>query len=286
MFLFLLLITAGLGTAAWLAIEPRIKRKRRERWQNESFPSSWDRILTDRVAFYRWLPPGLRTRLQGLIQVFMHEKTFVGCNELVVTDEMRVIIAAHACLLVINRPRVPAEGLYDDLFSLLVYPSPFVVAETRAIGHGLVTEGRRVLSGQAWDSRRILLSWDDVQQAEFGGHNVVLHEFAHYLDMEDEVMDGAPGLNSKRAYQDWSRVFWNEFGQLRAAIYSGQPTIIDPYAATSPAEFFAVVTETFFQKPHELATAHAALYAQLQKYFRVDPTTWVPRPEPPIDGGA
>jgi Mlc titration factor MtfA (ptsG expression regulator) len=281
-FLFILLIAIGLGTAAWLAIEPRVKRKRRERWQREQFPDEWHRILLKRVAFYGWLPDTLRTRLQGLILIFAHEKKFVGCNGLVVTDEMRIIIAAHACLLVINRPRIPAAGLYDDLFSILVYPSQFVVNETRALGHGLIAEGRRVLAGQAWDSRRILLSWDAVEQAEFGRHNVVLHEFAHYLDMEDEVMDGAPGLGSARAYSDWSRVFWNEFVQLRAALYSGQPTIIDPYAATSPAEFFAVVTETFFQKPHELAMAHAPLYAQLQKYFRVDPTTWVPRPEPAV----
>ena len=280
MILFVLLIIIGLGTATWLTVEPRIKRKRRERWQREPFPENWDRMLLEHVAFYRWLPEPLRKRLQGLIQVFVREKTFVGCNDLVLTDEMRVIIAAHACLLVINRARVPAEGLYDDLFSILVYPSAFVVAETRALGHGLIAEGRRVLSGQAWNSRRILLSWDDVQQAEFGKHNVVLHEFTHYLDMEDEVMDGAPWLGSKGAYQDWSRVFWSEFGQLRAALYTGQPTVIDPYAATSPAEFFAVVTETFFQQPHQLAALHAPLYAQLQKYFRVDPTTWVPRPEP------
>jgi MtfA peptidase len=279
-FLFILLIAIGLGTATWLMVEPRIKRGRRERWQCEPFPESWHRILLERLAFYRWLPETLRTRLQGLIQVFLHEKTFVGCNDLIVTDEMRVIIAAHACLLVINRPRVPAQGLYDDLFSILVYPHAFIVSETRPLGHGLIAEGRRVLSGQAWESRRILLSWDDVQQAESGRHNVVLHEFAHYLDMEDEVMDGAPGLGSKRAYQDWSRVFWNEFGQLRAALYTGQPTVIDPYAATSPAEFFAVVTETFFQQPHQLAALHAPLYAQLQKYFRVDPTTWVPAPAP------
>jgi Mlc titration factor MtfA (ptsG expression regulator) len=278
-FLFILLIAAGIGIAGWLIVEPQVKRKRRERWQREAFPERWHRLLGEHVAFYRWLPETLRNRLQALVQVFVHEKTFVGCNGLTVTDEMRVIIAAHACLLVINRPRVPSAGLYEDLFSILVYPSPFIVAETKAIGHGLIAEGRRVLSGQAWDSRRILLSWDDVQQAELGGHNVVLHEFAHYLDMEDEVMDGAPGLGSKRAYQDWARVFWNEFGQLRAALYAGQPTLIDAYAATSPAEFFAVVTETFFQHPHELAVAHAPLYAQLQKYFRVDPTTWVPRPE-------
>ena len=146
--------------------------------------------LLEHVAFYRWLPEPLRKRLQGLIQVFVREKTFVGCNDLVLTDEMRVIIAAHACLLVINRARVPAEGLYDDLFSILVYPSAFVVAETHALGHGLIAEGRRVLSGQAWNSRRILLSWDDVQQAEFGKHNVVLHEFTHSLPRHGGRSDG------------------------------------------------------------------------------------------------
>ena len=162
----------------------------------------------------------------------------------------------------------------DDLFSILVYPTAFVVPHTHRDGHGVVTEGQRVLSGQAWDSRRIIVSWQDIEDGLATGHNVVLHEFAHYLDMEDETMDGAPGLGSLRAYHEWSSVFWAEYERLRAALGAGQPTFLDPYAASEPAEFFAVVTEAFFEKPRELEMQHAGLYEQLRRYYRVDPARW------------
>jgi Mlc titration factor MtfA (ptsG expression regulator) len=187
---------------------------------------------------------------------------------------MRVVIAANACLLVINRPGIPQRNLYDDLYSILVYPTAFIVPETFRHENGLVTTGHRVLSGQAWDSRRIILSWEDIEQASGSGHNVVLHEFAHYLDMEDETMDGAPGLASPDAYRQWSQTFWREFDRLREDLHNGLPTLIDPYAATAPAEFFAVVTEVFFQRPRELATMHASLYEQLRRYYRLDPAQW------------
>jgi Mlc titration factor MtfA (ptsG expression regulator) len=144
----------------------------------------------------------------------------------------------------------------------------------------VVQHGHRVLSGQAWDSRRIILSWEDIEQPPGSAHNVVMHEFAHYLDMEDETMDGAPGLPSSNAYREWSQTFWQEFRRLRQELSYGMPTVIDPYGATAPAEFFAVVTEVFFQRPHELAGAHPQLYAQLRKYYRLDPAQWTPAPPP------
>jgi MtfA peptidase len=220
------------------------------------------------------LPPQLRERLHALVRIFVGEKTFVGCNGLEVTQEMRVVVAAYACMLVVNRPDVPGSHFYDDLFSILVYPTPFIVPHTHRDGHGIVTEGHRVLSGQAWDSRRIIVSWQDIEDGLASGHNVVLHEFAHYLDMEDETMDGAPGLGSARAYREWSSVFWSEYERLRGELNSGQPTFLDPYAATEPAEFFAVVTEAFFEKPQELRAQHANLYEQLRRYYRVDPALW------------
>ena len=131
---------------------------------------------------------------------------------------MRVVIAAYACLLVVNRPDVPRSHFYDELYSMLVYPTPFIVAETHHHEDGVVSEDRRVLSGQAWDSRRIILSWQDIEESLAAGHNVVLHEFAHYLDMEDEMMDGAPGLGSGRAYQQWSEVFWDEYDRMCADV--------------------------------------------------------------------
>jgi Mlc titration factor MtfA (ptsG expression regulator) len=131
-----------------------------------------------------------------------------------------------------------------------------------------------VRSGQAWDAQRIILSWQDVVEATDAEHTVVLHEFALYLDMEDETLDGAPGLGSRRAYEEWSDVFWDEYERLCDEVDAGRETFLDPYAATEPAEFFAVVTEAFFQQPVELQREHAGLYEQLRRYYRIDPAAW------------
>jgi Mlc titration factor MtfA (ptsG expression regulator) len=270
----LLVVALALAVAAWFIGQPGWQRRRRLAQAAQPIPEHWRAWLESRTTFYRRLPGPLRERLHGLVNIFVREKTFVGCNGLAVTEEMRVVIAAYACLLVVNRPDVPRSHFYDDLYSVLVYPTPFVVPETRHVGAGIVSEGHRVLSGQAWDSRRIILSWQDVEASLAAGHNVVVHEFAHYLDMEDETMNGAPGLGSAHAYQRWSEVFWGEYDRLRANIGAGLPTFLDPYAATEPAEFFAVVTEAFFQQPRELEAQHAGLYEQLRYYYRVDPARW------------
>ena len=205
--LLLSLVAIPVGIAVWFVIgQDWWRRRRRAALARQPFPSHWQDWLRTRTSIYARVPPELRPRLQELIRIFVGEKTFVGCNGLTVTEEMRVVIAAYACLLVINRPDVPRSHFYDDLFSILVYPTAFVVPHTHRDGHGVVTEGHRVLSGQAWDSRRIIVSWQDIEEGSQTGHNVVLHEFAHYLDMEDETMDGAPGLGSARAYREWSSV--------------------------------------------------------------------------------
>jgi len=269
------LVAIAVGIAVWfVAGAAWWRRRRRAALARQAFPPQWQDWLRTRTSIYARVPPELSTRLHELIRIFVGEKAFVGCNGLTVTEEMRVVIAAYACLLVVNRPDVPRAHFYDDLFSILVYPTPFIVPHTMRDGHGLVTEGHRVLSGQAWDSRRIIVSWQDIEDGLTTGHNVVLHEFAHYLDMEDETMDGAPGLGSARAYREWSKVFWEEYDRLRAALSAGQPTFLDPYAASAPAEFFAVVTEAFFEKPRELEVQHAGLYEQLRRYYRVDPARW------------
>lgn len=271
---FILVLATVLAAIAWLIGQPLLRRRRRHALANQLFPRQWQVWLQHRTSIYGRVPPPLRERLHGLIQIFVREKIFVGCNGLAVIEEMRVVIAAYACLLVVNRPGVPGSHFYDDLYSILVYPTPFVVPESHHDEHGIVTEGHSVLSGQAWDSRRIILSWQDIEEPLATGHNVVLHEFAHYLDMEDETMDGAPGLGSASAYAQWSQVFWDEYDRLCDEVAAGRSTFLDPYAATEPAEFFAVVTEVFFEQPRELAAQHAGLYEQLSKYYRVDPARW------------
>jgi len=270
----LLLLGALLAGAGWFFGEPWWRQRRRLAMAAEPFPEEWRRWLQERTGLEQQLPPALLAQLHGLIRIFVREKNFVGCNGLAVTEEMRVVIAAYASLLLVNRSDVPRVHFYDELMSILVYPTAFIVRETQHLGHGIVTEGQRVLSGQAWDAQRIILSWQDIEEGMREGHNVVLHEFAHYLDMEDESMDGAPGLGSTRAYEQWSEVFWREYARLCDDIEAGRPTFLDPYAASEPAEFFAVVTETFYQQPRELEERHPGLYEQLRRYYRVDPARW------------
>jgi hypothetical protein len=273
--LLILLVAAALGAAIWLALQPWIRRRRRRKLAKSPITDEQIQRLSVRAPIYLRIPADLRSRLHPLIQIFIREKTFVGCNELVVTDEMRVVVAAYACLLVLNRPGVPRKHFYDDLFSVLIYPTAFLVPQAHHHDDGLVTESKDAASGEAWDSRRIILSWQDIKDGARGEHNVVLHEFAHYLDMEDETMDGAPGLGSARAYEQWSEVFWDEYDRLCEEVDAGRATFLDPYAASEPAEFFAVATETFFMQPRELQARHAALYAQLRMYYRLDPARWV-----------
>ncbi len=272
----ILAIAIATGALFWFLGVPWLRSRRRLALSRQPILPQWREWLSVGVPAYDRLPADMRKRLDGLVQVFVREKSFVGCNGLEVTDRMRVIIAGNACLLLVNRSDVPRRHLYDDLFSILIYPTPFIVPETFRDPAGLVSEGRRVLSGQAWDSRRIILSWEDVEDGPAAGHNVVLHEFAHYLDMEDETMDGAPGLASAAAFKEWSEVFWSEYNSLRISLGAGEATLLDPYAATAPAEFFAVATEAFFGQSLALQTQHPRLYQQLSKYYRLDPARWQP----------
>jgi Mlc titration factor MtfA (ptsG expression regulator) len=141
---------------------------------------------------------------------------------------------------------------------------------------GIVTEEERVLAGQAWDVRRIVLSWEDVTGRSGGedAYNVVIHEFAHYLDHEGGGLDGTPALGGRAEHARWAEIFQAEFDALRAAVDRGQPTLLDPYAAEDEAEFFAVASEAFFEAPGRLREGHPALYGQLRDYYRLDPAAW------------
>jgi MtfA peptidase len=277
---FALILTALVALAAALMLYPLVRRARRRSLARESLPDSWRAWLTAYVPPYQRMPAALRERLHELVRIFVHEKGFVGCNGLEVTEQMRVAIAGNAGLLLVNRSGVPAAHFYDDLRSILVYPTPFVVRETHHDDDGIVSESEDVLSGQAWDASRIILSWEDIETERDAGYNVVLHEFAHYLDLEDETMDGAPGLGSASAYAEWSRVFQEEFDRLEDDVDAGRETLLDPYAASEPAEFFAVATETFFEQAAELRLRHPGLYEQLQRYYRLDPASWMETTNP------
>jgi Mlc titration factor MtfA (ptsG expression regulator) len=264
---------AALAVVAVLLARPFWRAYRRRRLRALGIPEEWRAIIGHAMPMYWRMPAPLRQRLDGLVNQFLAEKDFVGCGGLEVTQEMRVGIAAQACLLVVNR----AAQVYDELFSVLIYPAAFVAPEVRHDFAGVVHERERVLSGQAWDTHRIILSWEDVQagaRAADDGYNVVFHEFAHYLDAEAGEVDGAPLLGDEEHYERWAEVMQEEFDRLRTAAARGAPTLLDPYGAESEGEFFAVATEVFFERAVDLRSDHPALYAELKNYYRLDPASW------------
>jgi len=260
----------AIGVLGWLIGAPLWRARRRAAVMAQPLPTTTLSVIDRNVPAVRHLPPELRARLESLMAVFIAEKEFIGCNGLVVTDEMRATIAAMACLLVLGR-----RGHYDQLHSVLVYPTPFWVEDEVEDEAGVVEKRRRVLSGEAWESSRIILSWEDVLEAARypgEGYNVALHEFAHYLDAE------GLGLGAgERTVAEWADELAAEFESLLDAVDRGEYTFLDPYAAEDEAEFFAVATEDFFERAAELRAAHPRLYSLLQEFYALDPAAWVER---------
>ena len=267
----LLVLTAAAAVIAWIVGGPVLAARRRAALRAGGLTDAERAILSRRVPLYRCVPTGLAERLDGLIGVFVAEKDFIGCGGLEVTAAMKLTIAAQACLLVLGRD----EHVYDELRSVLVYPSQFVVPQSWHDEDGVVTEEESVLAGQAWDVSRILLSWEDVTAGGRGdeAYNVVVHEFAHYLDHETGVSLDVAG----RADNGHAARLAREYEALCDAVDRGEEPFLDPYAAEDEAEFFAVASEAFIETPRELAAAHPDIYAALAKFYRLDPATW---PEP------
>jgi Mlc titration factor MtfA (ptsG expression regulator) len=269
----LVIVFVALLVVAWLVGEPFLVEYRRRKARETPFPAAWLEILHRRVPCFRRLPPDLRIQLKKHIQVFLAEKSFAGCDGFEVDDEVRVTIAAQACLLLLNRK----TGYYPNLRQILVYPGAFIVERLRPEPSGVLQEHRHVLSGESWTQGQVILSWEDAAQGAAiadDGHNVVIHEFAHQLDQEKGFANGAPILGGRDRYSSWSQVLAWEFAKLREQAYTQQPSLLNHYGATDPAEFFAVASEVFFEQPHQMATEHPALYGELRALYRVDPAGW------------
>lgn len=222
------------------------------------------------MLYYSLLSRNEQAELRKLIRVFLAEKRFEGCGGLEITDEIRVTIAAQACLLLLNRE----HDYYAGLHSVLVYPSSYRAPSKFVDEAGVVHEGHEGRLGEAWLRGAIILSWDEVRRdsGDFqDGRNVTLHEFAHQLDQQDGSFDGAPILEKLSHYRSWARVLLREYEALGEAADLGQQTLIDQYGATDPAEFFAVSTEAFFESPRALKEKHPELYSELKKFFHQDP---------------
>jgi len=249
-----------------------LKRRRRAGLRARTFPDRWVSILEANVPAYRRLPSELRAQLHGHIHVFLAEKRFEGCNGQEITDDVRVTIAGQASLLILNRD----TDYYPDLVTILVYPTVFYADVEEHDGH-VVSEFLEDRSGESWDLGVVILSWEDaVEYASTGraGYNVVLHEFAHQLDMENGEMDGMPKLPDRARRESWARVCRAAYDHFERAAASHRRTLIDAYGAGDPAEFFAVATESFFERPLALRREYAELYDEMARYYRVDPGAW------------
>lgn len=270
----LLLTVLTLAVLAAVFLPPAWRQYSRKKIQRQPFPSAWRQILKQRMPYFRALPSDLQLQLKKLIQVFVAEKQFVGCAGLVVTNEMKVTIAAQACLLLLNKP----AHYYPKLKQILIYPAAFVVPTQQSDNAGVVSETAQVRLGESWQTGQIVLSWlDTLKSAALcnDGHNLVIHEFAHQLDQLKGQATGAPLLQSREAYQQWASVLSAEFEHLQRQLAQGIPTLFDPYAATNPAEFFAVISEVFFEQPDLFVAQHPALYLQLKGFYALDPLSWI-----------
>lgn len=276
------LLAAGALVIGYFLGRDMLRRRRRLRLAAQPLPDEWPGILEHNVPLYRRLPRTLRAELHGHVNVFMSEHRFEGCGGMRITDLVRATIAAQACVLVLGRK----EGYRRTLGSVLVYPHAFVVSHRTPLG---VIEPQTRL-GESWRYGEVVLAWDEVPQGPedaSDGRNVVVHEFAHQLDHEDGFADGMPTLDRRSDYANWSRVLGARYEELRESVEAAQDeedagregpgrgaAVLDAYGATNPAEFFAVATEAFFEKPEELKAQLPDLYEQLQNYYKLDPAVW------------
>src|SRR2546421_4032911 len=248
-----------------------LKDRHRKRLKARPFPNEWLKIIKTNVAFFVRLSASDQAELLEHVQILLDEKRFEGCAGLEIDDEVRVTIAAQACLLLVHRK----TDYFPRLLTILVYPSTYSVQEQRPITAEIWEEGKHARLGEtARTMGSMVLAWDTVKSGAADpsdGKNVVLHEFAHQLDYENFAADGAPALATREQQMSWREVMRTEFASLRAAEATGIPTLLDIYGATNPAEFFAVSVEAFFERPSALRSSHPRLYSELQRYFHQNP---------------
>ncbi len=252
------------------------KRWRRRTVLERPFPEEWRAIIDENVSMIETLTLEERAELEKLMLVFLDEKRFEGANDLVVTDEMKVTIAAQACFLLLHRD----TDIYPELESIVLYPTAYKTKKLESLAAGVVIENEQLRLGESWHQGLVVLAWDAVRTGTMNasdGRNVVLHEFAHQLDQEDGVADGAPDLESRESRKSWAEVLGAEYADLREHVHVGKGGDIDDYGATNPAEFFAVVTEMFFEQSQRLKDSHPDLYDQFVSFYKQDPAS---RPVP------
>jgi len=270
----LLLAACVVAGAIWLSLRARRRRESdHARWTREGLAMRQRMIIERALPWYRRIPSTLRGRLDGCVRILIEEIPFEACGGLEeVTEEMRLVIATQASLLVVGRD----VGEFNKVRVVLVYPSSFSSPVEEMMGEvPLVDEDERV--GESWEEGAVIISWDAVLRGGFNhsdGLNVVAHEFAHQLDQVDGSTDGAPLLARASDYGSWSHVMKASYGRLREEVEKGGKSVLDEYGTESPAEFFPVATEAYFEKPHALFREDPGLFRELEKFYRIDPRIW------------
>jgi len=279
MTLFIVFSAIVLAAAAlWFGNRYRHARRLRELATHALDPRLLS-LLRAHMPLYDRLPLDLQQRLQGLVNVFLNDKNFFGSAGLEITDEMRLAVAGNACVLLLSRddPRFPGSR------TIILYPDTFVAHQATMDGN-VVHEGPSARHGESWRRGPVILSWADVLRGinnPDDGHNVVIHEFAHKLDEENGPVDGLPVLQQPADYAEWARVMTKEFAGLYQRVQRNRNRALDAYGSTSPPEFFAVASETFFERGKRLQSRLPQLYKLLQSYYGVDTANWIDRGDNP-----
>lgn len=241
------------------------------------FKEDWKAYLKENLPLYSRFPSELREKLHEKIGQFVATTFFEGCGGLELTNEIILTVSGQACALIVNHEGAP----YPNLKSVLIYPSAYSSVQKSWNETGAVTEERVTRLGESWSNGTVVLAWDSVARGAhniFDGRNVAFHEFAHQLDQEDGSSDGTPFLHSSEAYQTWGAVLSEGYDKLWEKTNKGRKSFLDPYGATNHAEYFAVATEAFFEKPRQMAKKRPELYEELKSYYRLDPREWQSRP--------
>jgi len=233
----------------------------------------WQRVVDDALSHFHLNEHELH-QLRELASLFLLRKTISGAGGIEVDDYMRAVIASQACLLILNLDL----DYFNGWVEVIVYPDAFIVNREERDENGIIHNKRSVLGGEAWGRGPLILSWKDARpdahihgNMNDRGSNVILHEFAHKLDMLDGSADGTPPLHPDMELRTWIDTFTETYNRLREQIRNFHRTDINPYAAENPAEFFAVISEEFFEAPEKLHHNHADVYQQLRLFYRQDP---------------
>ena len=255
---------------AVMSLNRKKREKRRASVSSQEFPEEWNGYLEKHFELFKYMPESLQEKLRRYILIFIDEKEFMGSGGLELTDEMKVVVSAQALLLILGMKK---PHFYPKLYIIELYPAAY-----KTMAHDGVTVSESVRLGESWQGGRLVLSWEHSRQGKYAwndGSSVVVHEFAHRLDQLSGRADGAPVLDEARCYSVWSEVMSREYDKMLKTIEKRDKYLLDEYGATNPAEFFAVATEVFFERPLDMKEQMPEVYGMLKYFYKLDPAKWI-----------